>query len=579
MKIRQWSILAGLLLSIASAATGQVLRLGPDGSVAAPPRPPVPPEYKPPKQAVMFEAIWARRSMLMNARYRLMVVEVLSPKPLPKKKSGAINVKVKALADLGGGDEDFKPFEFSSSVSLGSNRELAPKVDKKYYLASVYFYERNKVKTWRLNTVFYIRTPDGRGSFYYYMLPLERPDGPIMQVVGELAFGRRSDGKTVKNFERMLAFVAHEDAEVRGFAASYASVNGWGYSAAKGQSDQPDAFAKVLLGAKDAETRGRLAGAYKAAGADLLPRDADLLEKVFHHSDPNVTIPALQYNLRHASKRGRDLAPLVREVLTSTGKPGRLGTLRALADWGEPALVVRAKLDAIARGEKALKATPPERITALRTLLKAKVSDAEKLVLATLADVPSAVALEHAVEEKLYAVAPAIIRAARARKLTATPTHLAALSLLTRRFPGGTIEQFDAWWSKIEKTGRAEGMIDTGFLDPAENAEARRLVEQLGSERYRERSNARKKLSRMGTLVLPALMAATKHADPAVAMAAGQLVAEAEAVFKTQRNTIAGAANAERSTAKPLASDEPQPVPNGIVPAGGLIQWKVGVGN
>ena len=380
------------------------------------------------------------------------------------------------------------------------------------------------------------------------------------ETIRELVFGRSSDGKQVKKFEGMLARIREGDEETRAFAASYAAVNGWGYRASKDQADQPDTLARVLLSTTDATTRGRLAGAYRAAKADLLPRDAALLKKILRHADPNVFTPALRYNLRYAEKRSKDLVGLLREILTAPAAPMRMDALRALAGWGEPVKVFADELEAVARGRKSLKATTPERLVALQTLLKAKAPSSADLVLATVGSVPSAVALEYAVEQRLHAIVPAIIQAARAGEIAPTPTHLAALSLLTRRFPSGEFKQFDDWWRSIEKAKRGKDMVASGFVDAGESAEARRLIEKLGSDVYRERADAQTKLAAMGTQALPALMAATRHDDPAVATAADELVARAEETFRSHRNALAAAAKAERRSAKPLLNP-PRPVP------------------
>jgi len=538
VKVRTWLSLLALLSVVAVARAGEAAA----------------PEYKPPASSLMFSYLRVRRAMFQQAGTHLLVVKLLSPEST-KGLSGNKTLKLRAVADLSSDEKDFKPIDISVQVSLHATLPLTPEHDKPYYLASMNA-TLGSPKRWVVHRAFRLRTAGGgRTPKKYYFIPLDAPDGPLVKMVRTLVLEQTPSGEPVKGFERMLEYVAHDSAKIRNFAATYASVNGWGYSATKGQEAQPDALARAVLAARDARTRGLLAGAYRAAKADLLPRDPALLKKILHHADPNVFTPALQYNLRHTAKRSADLAGPLRGILA--GPRARAGSLLAamlgMVNWGETALVLRAELEALARGKQLPAATREERVVALRVLLAAKAPAAAELILATLIEAPSAVALEYAVDNKLYAVAPAVIRAGRSDKLKITPTHLAALSLLTRRFPDGDFDDLNAWWTKIERDGRTKEMIDAGFGNPSESAEARKLIAKLASTKYAERQAARRQLSKMGVLALPALEVATKHRDPAVALAAAQLVAEAEATFKKCRTALATAANKERGGTGPLS--------------------------
>jgi len=403
----------------------------------------------------------------------------------------------------------------------------------------------------RLRADHYVRKQVSSGRYthsYYYLLPLDGPASPLAQAIADLIAGRGGRQAPGGKFQRMLDHIAGEDKQVRDFAASFASVNGWGYIGCPAQRAQPDAFAQALLAAGDRSTQRRMARAYSAARADLLPRDAKLLKQVFLHPDPEVVTPVLRGGLGRAAGRSDVLAPLVRPCLVDPGRNAqrRGDVLHALTQWQDKALLFRAELERIARGKPSPAPDYAHRLVALRLLLDAKVDNAHELVDHTLVGVPSAVALEYAVEHELRGIVPAAIRAVREGKLTWSQTHSSALSLLTRRFPEGTFEQFDGWWRRIESAGREKPMLASGFVNAELNARARKLIEQLGSGRYRHRRAARKQLTKLGTAIVPALRAATRHADRQIADSAGHLLARAEASFKSCRDRLAGAAKKER---------------------------------
>ncbi len=493
-----------------------------------------------------FSALWARRSMLTHGSYRALIVEVLSPKP-GKDLRGSQQLRLRAVGDLSGEGKAFQPFEVKVTVSLQPpTRTLATGYDSKHYLALLREYNFRGQKRWNIYQIFMQHQPP-RTLRYAYLVPVGSPDGAFAQAVRDLIVPRPGGAGSAKPFERMLAYLDCEDGRVRELASSFAAVNGWGFSGSEGQQHQPDAFARALLATKDAATRRRLAQAYSSAKADLLPREAELLGRVWHHPDEQVRAAALGENLRHASDRARELVGLLREAIGGTDATTRLAVLNALTSWADRGLILQPELEAIARGRRTPAPPAQERRVAVRILVDAGAEGVEKIIRDTLVEVPSAVALEYAVEERLYAVAPEIIRAARSGKLAWTEIHAAALSLLTRRFPQGEFEQFNEWWAGIEQAGQTEAMVAGGFTDPSDRLRARQLIEQLGSQRYRLRREAREKLSKLGMLVLPALEAATRHSDPAVATAADQLIKSAKATFAVCRNKLTAAAGVERS--------------------------------
>jgi HEAT repeat protein len=62
----------------------------------------------------------------------------------------------------------------------------------------------------------------------------------------------------------------------------------------------------------------------------------------------------------------------------------------------------------------------------------------------------------------------------------------------------------------------------------ARDKESRRLVEQLGSERFGDREEASQQLAKLGKAALPSLKEATKSPDPEVRRRAQQLVEQIE---------------------------------------------------
>jgi hypothetical protein len=244
--------------------------------------------------------------------------------------------------------------------------------------------------------------------------------------------------------------------------------------------------------------------------------------------------------------------------------------LQGLTGWQDKALVFSGDLKAIARGT----ATPPaehkDRLVALRVLLDGGADDAAKLVADTLVELPSAVALEYAVENDLDATVPAVLAAASEGTLVWSEAHAAALSLLTGRFPDGDLERFRQWWSGLQQAGRAEAMLKNSLVDADDQARAQALIRQLASLSYKQRRQAREQLGKMGMAILPALTEATSNADPDVAVAASALIAAAEAKFKGCRERLADAVKNERSgkALLPRPQDLPATRPAETAPAG-----------
>ena len=290
-------------------------------------------------------------------------------------------------------------------------------------------------------------------------------------------------------------------------------------------------------------------------------------------------LPALALHFQKLHVVPEDFSACIRPGLSGTAKDARLRPLllRALTGWEDKALRFRAALEAIARGKATPEPERKDRLVALRILVDANDGRAGELVRHTLVELPSAVGMPSYTSRPLSGemdmspVAPAVLAAVHRRKLVWSEAHAAALSLLTRRFPGGPLEQFQQWWSSIDQAGRAEAMLESAFTDPQEQARAHRLLEQLGSRSYKQRRAAREELAKLGMAVLPVLQAATAHADPDVAVAATSLIATAEAKFKGCRERLAAAAKNERNGTAflPRPEDVPATGPAETAPAKG----------
>ena len=512
---------------------------------------------------LLFNALWSVRARLSRADYRLLFVELLDPKEAPQQQ-GSKTLRLRSVGDLKTNDEGFSPQEIQVAVSLSASRALYPKKARRHYLALLRRYTVRDQQTWQIYPIYSYREKNAQGRYTYksyYLLPFGTPGGPVSRAVRELILPGADTGGPDEKFGRMLQYVAGQDQQLRDLASSFAAVNGWGFDGK--QQDQPDAFARAVLTVEHAIVRRRMARAYSAARADLLPRDGKLLKALFEHDDPEVTGPVLRDNLRHGSERAAELAPVIRAGLAvgENRRAARSFILLALTGWGQKALAFQNELQAIALGQDTPPASHADRLVALRVLLDAKADNAAELVRKTLIEVPSAVALEYAVAQKCYSTVPIVINAVREDKLTWTDAHSAALSLLTRRFPDGSFQQFQQWWAEMERVGRASEAVESGFVDARANARARKLIDQLGSQAYKRRQAARQQLAEMGMTVLPSLLAATKNADAEIAVSAAYLVRAAEAKFKDCKDRLAATAGKERSGKAflPHGADSDQP--------------------
>lgn len=520
-----------------------------------------------PDPALLFNALWQRRALLTHAQYRLMVVE-LKDAAAVAKRTGTTKIPLRIVADVSKGAPTADAKAESVQVTLSQTHRLAPSTDSRYYLGFMRRLNVRNTPTWHLIQMYHFRTTDAQRRTrysYYYLLPIASPDGLLARAIRELILQAGDGDEPHRRFRRMLAYVAGEAGSARDLASSFAAANGWGFAGADDQNRQPDEFARALLALDDAATRRRMAGAYSAAGADLLPRDPELLKRLFGHEDTDTLAPALRDNLRRAADRASELAGLIRAALAGTPNAARLRplVLQGLTGWQDKALVFGGDLEAIVRGTATPAADHKDRLVALRVLLDGGADTAAKLVGDTLVELPSAVALEYAVQNDLDATVPAVLGAVGEGKLVWSEAHAAALSLLTGRFCDGDLDRFHQWWSGIQQAGRAEAMLQNSLMDAEEQARAQALIRQLSSPSYKQRRQARQQLGKMGMAILPALTEATSNADPDVAVAATALIASAEAKFKGCRDRLAAAAKKERSGSAflPRPQDAPATAP------------------
>lgn len=206
--------------------------------------------------------------------------------------------------------------------------------------------------TWVLQRLRYSQTvssPGGRVTLKYaYMIGIDPPTEGLTAAVGNLLAGSSRQDWAAKWFERMLDHIRGQDKPAREFASSFAAVNGWEFANKADQQDQPDAFARALLALKDQTMQRRMARAYSAAKADLLPRDGELLKQIFGHEDRHVAARAVGDNLAHAAARADALAELIRPALAGEDKAdNRRFVLRALTGWGKTALKFQTELEKI----------------------------------------------------------------------------------------------------------------------------------------------------------------------------------------------------------------------------------------
>jgi acetyl esterase/lipase len=532
--------------------------------------------------AELLDSIWYLRRTLNTSSQTVMVVRADKTDMAASAKRSR-KLTLKPVLDLRTGKPpEAKSISARVYIKESSNRLLADRMNADCYLALVRRYNvgRNKNKQTRWNLT-YFRKRDGLGNTnfrYIYLLALRDKDEPVLDALADLMLG--PSGQSAREFEKMLEYVTGEDARARQFAAAFAGNNGWGF----GDADIPnerDRFTEALLTLEDPIARERMASAYSQIGKDMLPRSKKLFDRLLASKRERVLSAAFGENLRHATDRAKQLIPWLRPAL---GEPGegheqlRLYVLRGLVGWGEQARPLAGEMEKIVLARTKGEVTEAERRAAIAALDSAKGAAATELLRETLDEVPSAVALNHAVEHRDYAAVPVLIKAARLKKIDPGPLHLAALSLLTRRFPDGDFEEFDRWWARIEKDGRAEEAVETGFADPKQAEQARKLIEQLGSVVYRRRVAARKKLARMGLAIEPILMDAVNHRDAEIAVAAGNLIAEGEQAFATPREELRKAADRERAGGGASSTDSsgqglPAPPEAGMAPQDQLPHW------
>ena len=466
----------------------------------------------------------------------------------PPTGSGSKKVKFRIVEDVTPAGESQKGQQVEIRLHISGNRRLADRPGAKRYVALLRSYTSGKTKRWNLT---YLNPTSTSPRQYYYLLALDNYGDGLWKVVRDLIPQANAKGgsDSAGRFDRMLAYIAGDDPQARDFAACYAGAYGWGFTGDTKAAAQPDAFARALLAATEPKVRGWMAKAYTASKADLLPREPLLLQRLLDHADKGVYTPVLKDGLRRATGRADALTEVIRPRLdgSSCDPRRRSQILHALTGWKEHAVPFVPQLEAIARGKATPPATDLDRVMAVRLCLDLECDHADRLVLDTLTAVPSSVALKYAVDHKLLPVVPAVIRAARAGRLQWTETHGAALALLTRRFAEGSFEAFDAWWASVEKSGRTEQAMADGFADRAAGIRARKLIAQLGSDRYKVREAARAELTKLGPVVLDDLEAARKSANPEVAASAARAAAEAKARFEACINRLSVAATAERA--------------------------------
>lgn len=541
---------------------------------------------EPAKPSVHFQALWARRAYLINQSARQAVVVQATGEPA----AGANRQKtlpVRILARLSHRDERFEPADAELTLFEGASAEGLPKPDEGYWIVMTYEVRQgNRPAELRLQSFVYRETDQVGRYRQRNFLPIDSPEGPLVDAIREMIFDWPVDGKPPDPMERMLHYLGGTARDARDLAASYASVNAMALTASDLDADRRERFAQAVLGTADAPTRRLLAQAYAAAEEDILPNSRPALVGLLGHADAQTFEPVLTYGITGARRRAKDLAPLLRPYLAGPLAAGtdpaveaarRRAILAGLQGWGREALALRDELEALARGRARFAGVDQplpidERLAALVLLLDADAPAADSLVLETLTEIPSAVAMQYACRHRLNAVVPAVIEAVRAGKLRFSASHSAALALLTGRYPEGNFDRFNKWWQGIEQAGQTDAMLENDFVDADAEARARRLIEQLASSTYEQRAEARRKLAELVQPLPPSLRKAQDSSDPEVARSAREIVSAAGERLEQARRELDAQADRERAGER-----RPRQVEQLMVPAGIIMPNMVGV--
>lgn len=511
------------------------------------------------KHSPYFQSLWARRP-LFQQHFRLAVIQVTGA-PTDRRHGQALPVRIVSILSEPVGEAP-EPQAVEAFYPAGSRRSDAglPAPGEQHYLGILY---RRGSDEWVLASGMFSGRPLPEGA-WDGGLPIDGPDAPLARAIRELMFDAPSPAAPGDLFDRTLHYLDSDDAAARDFAAHVASVNGMALRGAPADAENRDRFARRILACDDPAIRALLTQAYAASAADLLPDDPQLVEHLLAQADPQGAT-ALGVALGQAHRRAADLLPTLRSHLAGPRTPPhrRQQALRALTVWGPEALLAQPELEALALGEGPPDVPQDQRITALAVLLANDASGSAELVVRTLAPLPSAAAMEYAVRQDMYRVVPLVIEAARAERVRWTASHAAALSLLTgRTWQDQTLAPWDRWWRQVERDGLGEAMLANGFMEPAAEARAQALLNDLRSPQFQRRQQARDALQAMGTVLPQAVRDAAHDPDPEVARSVAAVVAQADAELQPLRERLRRAAELERLGA-PLPGDGPQREPVG----------------
>lgn len=520
---------------------------------------PAQPSAGEPGHSPYFQSLWVRRP-LFQQHFRLAVIQVTGA-PTDRRHGQALPVRIVSILS-GPAGEAPEPQAVEAFYPAGARRSDAglPAPGEQHYLGILY---RRGSDEWVLASGMFSGRPLPEGA-WDGGLPIDGPDAPLASAIRELMFDQPSPSAPGDRFDRTLHYLDSDDAAAREFAAHIASVNGMALRGAPADAENRDRFARRILACDDSPVRALLTQAYTASAADLLPDDPQIVEQLLAQADPR-SAAALGVALGQAHRRAADLLPTLRPHLAGPQTPPhrRQQALRALTLWGPEALLAQPELEALVLGEGPPGVPQDQRITALAVLLANDAPGSAELVARALAQLPSAAAMEYAVRQDMYHIVPVVIEAARADRVRWTPSHAAALSLLTgRTWRDETLAPWDRWWRQVERDGLAEAMLANGFIDPAAEARAREMLNELRSPQFQRRQQARDALESMGALLPQAVRDAAHDPDPEVARSVAAVVAQADGELLPLRERLGRAAELERLGA-PLPGSRPQEVPVG----------------
>ena len=421
---------------------------------------------------------------------KLWLVKITGPS---KQADGQTQVPVEVVGDVLGGK--IEPFKTVFQTQRGRGGKFPSDKDGKLYMVPVWRQNDDAEKPVTDPWLLPIYMQQG-------FVEVSGADDGICRAASILFMKPENDKQRIEQANLVLEILQSQEDRVCGFTAGIMGYNSQLQIISSDRGDVTDRLAKLLLENKNEKVAQSLQRLYASAyNADVLPNDLKLLREMMLSKDSSVR-NCTSYAMRNpAPERIKQLVPLFEDLFLGKEIDHTLAhsLMSQAGNWPQQQGELQPLYSRIARGEGPLPLV-------CRSVAQAYIyrrgdeKAARDLVLETMISLPTAVTFTYIAESRMVDVVPTILKAIRDGKLQWSGEIGLMLRVLTGRLQENTFqtsEDWNRWWTAVEKQGDPQRYVDNGFQDDETLEAIAALVSQLESGKYVERKKAREALEHL----------------------------------------------------------------------------------